>query len=92
MLLVEFFSEPDEEVVVLDGVRDRGELLWDLPLLEQVGNLRPVVLMLGAESVGESALVVLEVPTLRLTVCGGVSTREAWLSLLISRGSFGTAI
>lgn len=60
VLLVEFFTQSDEQVVVLDRVCDGGELFRDLALVKEVRHLRPVVLMLRAERVGKATWVVLE--------------------------------
>ena len=68
MLLVELFSQPDQKVVVLNGVCDSSKLLRDLTLLEEVGNLGPVVLMLGAERVRQPACVVLKLSRLRVGI------------------------
>lgn len=60
MLLVEFFAQSDEQVVVLDRVCNGGELFRNLALVKEVRYLRPVVLVLRTERVGEATWVVLE--------------------------------
>ena len=57
MLLIEFLTETNKQVIVLDGVSDGGKLLWDLTLIKEVCYLRPVILMTGAESIRELALI-----------------------------------
>ena len=55
MLLVEFFAQADEQVIVLDGVGDGGQLLGDLSLVEQVCHFRPIILVRGAKCVRDTA-------------------------------------
>ena len=57
MLLIEFLTETNKQVIVLDGVCDGGKLLWDLTLIKKIGYLRPVILVTGAESIRELALI-----------------------------------
>ena len=59
VLLIKLFAQTDEQVVVLDWVSDGGQLLWNLALIKQVRHFRPVVLVLCAESVRETARVVI---------------------------------
>ena len=51
VLLVELFAQAYQQIVVLDRIGDGGKLLGDLSLLEEVGDLGPIVLVLGAERV-----------------------------------------
>ena len=51
MFLVELLTQTDQEVVVLDRVCDGSELLRDLSLIKQVGNFRPIVLVLSAKRI-----------------------------------------
>ena len=55
MLLVEFFLEAHNQVVVLDRVSDLQKLMRDLTILKQVRYLRPIIqrLVLKARSTTE---------------------------------------
>ena len=56
VFLVEFLAQADKQVVVLNRVRDGGQLLRDLSLVEQVCHFGPIILVSGAKRVRDTAL------------------------------------
>ena len=85
MLLVKLLAQADEQVVVLDRVRDGGELFRNLALIEEVRHFRPVVLVLRAEGIGQAARVVLEL-AYGLGIGGRLTALVAWVRLLVGVG------
>ena len=51
VLLVEFFAQADQKIVILDWVSDCYQFLWDLAMVKQVSHFRPVILVLSAERI-----------------------------------------